>query len=946
MSRLRPARIAAAALMLGAVALLSRAIPAAEVDAHPGAALLAHGDSLRRAEAYRSAEEVLTRVLADARATGNRGAESDALAALARVADGLGDTAAADRRRAEALTLASALGDRRREARALSDAGAAAWMRAEYPAAEAALRRARDEQQALGDARGEALTLLRLGRIPFKQGRYDEALELYARALALREGAGDLGGVAETEIAIGLVHLDRRAYSLSMDAFRRALVTAELAGDVEQRIFALDHIAIAWMFQDAPGEARAPLEEALRLARAAGSRPLEMKVRHLVANVDRQAGRYHAAIAAYEELAAYCEGEGNLREAAWNRARLAKAAATLGRLENAKQSYREAIATWERLGDRRPAAFALYDLARLLDRCGETDQALATYERARAVQHAIALPYESLLLSDLALLEARRGRIAAARRLASEAVDAADAVANPEMRWIALSRRAKVLLAAGREDEAWLSLAAALEAIETLRAGIEPSDEAKAGFMEDKQEVYSDAVDLLVERGQPGLALEVSERARARALLDLLAAASDSDPSLVRVPGSHLESPVLAPPPTEADLRAEARRLGATILEYSTGTARSVVLAIGPGGQVQSAVIAADAPDLARRIAALRRALEAERDPSSRAAGTGVATALLRDLYSLLVAPVAELLPAEAGGRVVIVPHGPLFLLPFACLVAPDGSYLVERYALSYAPSVGILRAVVARRGGMPRRSPRVLAVGGPRGVSGTGGGDARELPVLPGAEAEARDVAGLFTTSDAALLTGAEAREDRVRELAPGRSIIHIAAHAVVREDAPLESYLALAATPGADADTDVVPRAAGDGRLTAREVLALPLEADLVVLSGCQTGLGAITGDGVSGLSRAFLSAGAASLVVSLWRVADVVGREVMARFQRELHVEGEGTPEALRRAQLSTIESLRRGTLRDEAGNRVAESPLLWAPFVLVGEPVPRAGDPGGE
>jgi CHAT domain-containing protein len=310
-------------------------------------------------------------------------------------------------------------------------------------------------------------------------------------------------------------------------------------------------------------------------------------------------------------------------------------------------------------------------------------------------------------------------------------------------------------------------------------------------------------------------------------------------------------------------------------------------------------------------------------------------------LYALLVAPVADALPAGAGARVIVVPHGPLFLLPFAGLVAADGSYLVERVALSYTPSVGTLREVAARRSHAPRRPRGVLAVGNPRGVSGAGQEDASELPDLPGAEAEARQVAALFAPPEAVLLTGPAAREDRVRALAPGRAVVHIAAHAVLREDAPLASYLALAAPPPPGRVAAGVPDARSDGRLTAREVLEIPLDADLVVLSGCQTGLGAVSGDGVSGLSRAFLHAGAASLVVSLWRVADVVGHDLMTGFQRGLQVDGRDAADALRRAQLATIDQLRRGALRDRAGVPLAESPIYWAPFVLVGEPAAATG-----
>jgi CHAT domain-containing protein len=227
-----------------------------------------------------------------------------------------------------------------------------------------------------------------------------------------------------------------------------------------------------------------------------------------------------------------------------------------------------------------------------------------------------------------------------------------------------------------------------------------------------------------------------------------------------------------------------------------------------------------------------------------------------------------------------------------------------------------------------------VVALGNPRATAGDAGGAVPALPDLPDAEAEARQVAALFAPAEATLLTGTAGREDRVRALLAGRAVVHLAAHAVIREDAPLDSYLALAPAPSAGRAG--VADARGDGRLTAREILELPLEADLVVLSGCQTGLGAIGGDGVSGLSRAFLHAGARSLVVSLWRVADVVGRDVMVRFEQEYQAAERNAAESLRAAQLATIERLRRGALRDRAGAPLAESPLYWAPFILVGEP----------
>jgi CHAT domain-containing protein len=151
---------------------------------------------------------------------------------------------------------------------------------------------------------------------------------------------------------------------------------------------------------------------------------------------------------------------------------------------------------------------------------------------------------------------------------------------------------------------------------------------------------------------------------------------------------------------------------------------------------------------------------------------------------------------------------------------------------------------------------------------------------------------------------------------LAPGRAVLHFATHAELHDDDPLGSSLLLT-----------------DGPLTAREILDLRLHARLVVLSACDTGLGRITGEGVLGLSRSFLEAGAGSVVVSLSKVSDLVASYQMGRFYAEL---GAGRPPAaaLRRAQLDTLSALRNRTLETASGRPLGESPTLWAPFIVIG------------
>ncbi|MGH7453837.1 MAG: CHAT domain-containing protein, partial [bacterium] len=159
--------------------------------------------------------------------------------------------------------------------------------------------------------------------------------------------------------------------------------------------------------------------------------------------------------------------------------------------------------------------------------------------------------------------------------------------------------------------------------------------------------------------------------------------------------------------------------------------------------------------------------------------------------------------------------------------------------------------------------------------------------------------------------LVKAEATEANFRQIAGIQNYLHLATHGYVVSD-PLRSGLVLAKT-GKTMETD--------GVLTTAEIFGLPLNAELVVLSACQTGLGQISSDGVAGLSRAFLYAGASSLIVSLWKVSDAATQHLMVKFYEELARDGDKA-RALRAAQLTTMKKY--------------PYPRDWAAFVLVGQP----------
>ena len=293
-----------------------------------------------------------------------------------------------------------------------------------------------------------------------------------------------------------------------------------------------------------------------------------------------------------------------------------------------------------------------------------------------------------------------------------------------------------------------------------------------------------------------------------------------------------------------------------------------------------------------------------------------------RELDRVLIAPVRSVLPKGGAARLTIVPHGPLFRLSFAPLLSPAGRYLIEEARLSYTPSIA---ALLRLRASSPTSTAAAsLVVADPELAAAVARRE--RLARLPGASAEGRAISNLLGARST-LLSGRTASESQVRKVVGRARIVHFATHGVIRDDEPMASYLALGGSAASSHD---------DGRLTAAEVYELSLDADLVVLSACRSAVGPVTGDGITGLSRAFFAAGSRSVMASLWDLPDVVTAPLLARFYREWQA-SRSKDDALRRAQLHVIRQLRNGRIAvDTPAGRyvVPEHPSLWAGLVLMG------------
>ncbi|HEV7240638.1 MAG TPA: CHAT domain-containing protein [Thermoanaerobaculia bacterium] len=344
------------------------------------------------------------------------------------------------------------------------------------------------------------------------------------------------------------------------------------------------------------------------------------------------------------------------------------------------------------------------------------------------------------------------------------------------------------------------------------------------------------------------------------------------------------------------------------VVEYVAGEKSTIafVMTLGTDGKraVRAVRIAVTHEELTREANQLAE-LVAKRAYGYRASA--------RRLYDLLLAPLEPSLAAYE--TICVIPDDVLWNVPFQALLAPNGKPVVDRHAVFYAQSLVLLAKTVTRT---TETRPRLLAFGNPTVGAPTRATFRslfrdRSLGSLEDAETEVRALARMYSPERSLAFYGREAREDVAKKEAQSFDILHFAAHAMVDDRAPMYSSIVLAAGPSQTSE---------DGLLEAREIVDLPLRAELAVLSACDTARGKLAGsEGVIGLAWAFFAAGCPTTVVSQWKADSRATSLLMIEFHRRL-LAGDSTAAALRHAQLA----LRR--------NPEYAHPFYWAPFVAIG------------
>ena len=546
-----------------------------------------------------------------------------------------------------------------------------------------------------------------------------------------------------------------------------------------------------------------------------------------------------------------------------------------GNYRVAEDSYQKSLDLARGTGSKAQILDAVTSLCFVTEKAGELERASAYCEEAIALARASGNRLDELYpLFAKAQVEVQGKDLEQGGNILTEIV--ADPKVAPSLKWEAQHELANLYAEQKLLDKALAAYRTALITFEGARSSLQHED-VRLPFLANANSLYDDYVTFLLSNGKVTEALSLADHARARTLAEGLGQLSKSDPAL----------------PSPIDAERVARGAGGTVLYYFLGAQHSYLWAITP----QKTILFQLQPEsqINAEVRRYRKALETPKDLLSQNTD-GL------DLYRMLVEPAASLL--KTGGRVFVVPDGSLNALNFEALIAPHPQphYWIEDVTITNASSLRLLQG--SQRDNRPQKRT-LLLVGNPIVVG-------NEYGSLPQAAKEMTNIGQRFLPAEQRVLGQADATPAAYLGGNPERySYIHFVAHGTASRLSPLDSAIVLSRSA---AENDSF-------KLYARDIIHRPLHANLVTISSCYgAGARSYSGEGLVGLSWAFLRAGAHNVIGALWDVSDASTPQLMDKMYAAIQ-NGKPPEQALRAAKLSLLHS----------GDSFSR-PFYWAPFQL--------------
>ena len=698
--------------------------------------------------------------------------------------------------------------------------------------------------------------------------RYDESERFLIEAETLAK-ASQVDLLGEVALRKGSLAVRRDDLITAQSEYSQALATARMRGDSYLEASALGNLGLVAIKQEHYDESIDWNRSALQLSKSLNAEASVSKIQGNMGWGYFEMGDLENALAYYKQAEESASHAGLSSDRVYWGMNIGSVYFAQKNYDSAQRAYQNAIDLAGKLGDEGTQAECYENLALVAVETGQLD--LAQRYNEKAVSFVLEHPDRVLSGIISGRIAERKSNFAQAER-AFEAV-IADADAPTALRWEAQARLAEVYASEGRHSDADRQFRAAINTIAKAQYSVR-NEELRLSFLSNAILFYNDYIEFLISQNTIDAALRVAEVSRAQTLAE----------------GLGMSSQISFPIPNFQP-RLVAQRFGATLLFYWLGEKRSYLWAITRSGV--SLFTLPPASEIEPLVKSYREALLGPRDMMETANPQGV------KLYEILVAPAQKLI--APGSRVIILPDAGLYGLNFETLLnrKPQLHYWIEDTVVAYANSLVLLGASVNQP---PARTKKLLLVGNPISPSA-------EFPDLPQAGTEMTDVERYFAAPDRTVLSRQEATASAYLESKPAQySFIHFVAHGTASRASPLDSAVILSKQ--------------GDSyKLYARDIVTQPLHANLVTISACHgAGERTYSGEGLVGLTWAFLRAGAHGVIAALWEVNDNSTPELMDDLYAEIQ-KGSAPDAALHHAKLKLLHS---GT--------VYQKPFYWAPFEI--------------
>ncbi|OKH32919.1 Fis family transcriptional regulator [[Phormidium ambiguum] IAM M-71] len=823
--------------------------------------------------------------------------------------------------------------EKKAEADRLLQQGIQQFQNSQFREASQSLQQALTIFREIGDRKGEGAALGTLGLVYNFLGDYREAIDYHQQSLAIAREIGDRQNEAPSLANLGLAYYSLGDYRKAIEYHQQSLTIAREINDRFGEGLVLANLGLAY---NSLGDYRKAIEyqqQSLAIVREIGDRQGEAAALGNLGLAYNSVGDYRKAIDYQQQSLAIKREIGDRQGEGNSLGNLGNTYFFLGDYRKAIDYHQQSLAIGREIGNRKSEGVSLGNLGVAYDSLGDYRKAIEYYQQFLVIAREIGdRKSEGNALGNLGVAYHSLGDYPKAIEYHQQSLAIAQEIGDRSGEGNALGNLGLALYKSGNLHQAEKNLFQGIELWESLREKLGDDDANKVSIFEKQAKTYNLLQQVLIAQNKTATALEISERGRGRAFVELLTRRLSNNSQEI-ISATSLK-------PTIEQIKQIAKKQNATLVQYSIifdhfniqdkqqiKESEIYIWVIKPTGEFNFRKVDLKPLWQQQNTSLLELVVNSRESIGVR----GIVTATiahkpegnqkqnLRKLHELLIKPIADLLPTDPNNHIIFIPQRELFLVSFVALQNEQSKYLIEKHTILTAPSIQVLELTRSKKVGEQgsrgaEENDKTLIVGNPVMPSVTLkiSEPPEQLLPLPAAQQEAIEIAKLFNTKP---VIGSQATEATIKSEISQANVIHFATHGLLDYGELQGKYRA--GVPGALAFT---PDEKEDGLLTSDEILDLKLNASLVVLSACDTGRGKITGDGVIGLSRAFITAGTPSIVVSLWAVPDAPTADLMKEFYQQMK-KNPNKAQALRQAMLTVMKTHPR--------------PRDWAAFTLIGE-----------